>query len=452
MDTDANAVTHNHDHDGVSPSPAAGNQVGNQEKEPGEEGDQYQEKKDLKQVLHHNEPVVAAAITSSQIFQFMPTSHPEVNLPAFDVNQPKGVKRIMRSDVFEEEEKQDRMSILPDHHQEQNHEETSRIESAMIKKRTRETTSTTAYDADHDVDADAGHDYEGEGRILLQSQEKEVIQLPHHLHPQQQSKRIKREESSEQDFSFQSIPVTQQQSSKQQVFVSPTLSSFTGEEEKGILSPNKMSSESSSAVTIMSRSAVGFQENVGARKYIEEEKEVPTDSSAFNKKMTTTDLMTGGDEEGKEEKEDQGRQENDEHEKEVGEGKRTQDITSSPSSSMLLSLFPSSSPSSSTTTHEDNIIPETNPDPQDSREREGQENEIREDKRQEDSTSTTNDETNSPLKLFVGQIPREWNDDDCRQMFESETGFNVMNISVLRDKKTGQSRGECRSIPSSISL
>ena len=119
---------------------------------------------------------------------------------------------------------------------------------------------------------------------------------------------------------------------------------------------------------------------------------------------------------------------------------------------MLLSLFPSSSPSSSTTTHEDNIIHETNPDPRDSREREGQENEVTEDKRQEDSTSTTIDETNSPLKLFVGQIPREWNDDDCRQMFESETGFNVMSISVLRDKKTGQSRGECRSIPSSISL
>ncbi|RWS14322.1 RNA recognition motif domain and Nucleotide-binding: alpha-beta plait domain-containing protein-like protein, partial [Dinothrombium tinctorium] len=40
--------------------------------------------------------------------------------------------------------------------------------------------------------------------------------------------------------------------------------------------------------------------------------------------------------------------------------------------------------------------------------------------------------------MFVGQIPRDWNEDDCRALFE-EFG-EIYSINVLRDKKSGLSR------------
>ncbi|RWS31410.1 CUGBP Elav-like family member 2-like protein, partial [Leptotrombidium deliense] len=43
--------------------------------------------------------------------------------------------------------------------------------------------------------------------------------------------------------------------------------------------------------------------------------------------------------------------------------------------------------------------------------------------------------------MFVGQIPREWNEEECRQLFE-EFG-EIHSINVLRDKKNGNSRGCC---------
>ena len=45
------------------------------------------------------------------------------------------------------------------------------------------------------------------------------------------------------------------------------------------------------------------------------------------------------------------------------------------------------------------------------------------------------------IKMFVGQIPRDWSDNECRQLF-SEFG-EIHSINVLRDKQTGQSRGCC---------
>uniref|UniRef100_A0A0K0EY05 ELAV-type RNA binding protein variant E (projected from Caenorhabditis elegans ortholog etr-1) n=1 Tax=Strongyloides venezuelensis TaxID=75913 RepID=A0A0K0EY05_STRVS len=45
------------------------------------------------------------------------------------------------------------------------------------------------------------------------------------------------------------------------------------------------------------------------------------------------------------------------------------------------------------------------------------------------------------IKMFVGQIPREWNENDCRKLFE-EFG-DVYQVNVLRDKSSQQSRGCC---------
>ena len=43
------------------------------------------------------------------------------------------------------------------------------------------------------------------------------------------------------------------------------------------------------------------------------------------------------------------------------------------------------------------------------------------------------------LKMFVGQIPRDWNESDCQKLLQ-QFG-EVHSINVLRDKKTGKSRG-----------
>lgn len=44
------------------------------------------------------------------------------------------------------------------------------------------------------------------------------------------------------------------------------------------------------------------------------------------------------------------------------------------------------------------------------------------------------------IKMFVGQIPRSWDENELRNLFE-EFG-KVHSVNVLRDKVTGNSRGE----------
>ena len=44
------------------------------------------------------------------------------------------------------------------------------------------------------------------------------------------------------------------------------------------------------------------------------------------------------------------------------------------------------------------------------------------------------------IKMFVGQIPRHYDEEDLRKMF-SKYG-PVYNVTVLRDKQKGQSKGE----------
>ncbi|RWS28581.1 hypothetical protein B4U80_08024 [Leptotrombidium deliense] len=45
------------------------------------------------------------------------------------------------------------------------------------------------------------------------------------------------------------------------------------------------------------------------------------------------------------------------------------------------------------------------------------------------------------IKMFVGQIPRDWSENECRKLFE-EFG-EIYSLNVLRDKQTGVSRGCC---------
>ena len=44
------------------------------------------------------------------------------------------------------------------------------------------------------------------------------------------------------------------------------------------------------------------------------------------------------------------------------------------------------------------------------------------------------------IKMFVGQIPRSMDENDLRKMFEDYG--SVYQVNVLRDKLTGQSKGE----------
>ena len=48
------------------------------------------------------------------------------------------------------------------------------------------------------------------------------------------------------------------------------------------------------------------------------------------------------------------------------------------------------------------------------------------------------------IKMFVGQVPRSMDENDLRQMFE-EFG-SIYQLNVLRDKITGQSKGEYRTL------
>lgn len=49
------------------------------------------------------------------------------------------------------------------------------------------------------------------------------------------------------------------------------------------------------------------------------------------------------------------------------------------------------------------------------------------------------------IKMFVGQIPRAWQEQDIIQLFQDFGPINSINI--LRDKKSGESRGEFYSFP-----
>lgn len=45
------------------------------------------------------------------------------------------------------------------------------------------------------------------------------------------------------------------------------------------------------------------------------------------------------------------------------------------------------------------------------------------------------------IKMFVGQIPRDWGEGECRKLFS--TYGDIYSLNVLRDKTTGVSRGCC---------
>ena len=43
------------------------------------------------------------------------------------------------------------------------------------------------------------------------------------------------------------------------------------------------------------------------------------------------------------------------------------------------------------------------------------------------------------MKMFVGQIPRDWYEDDCRQLLEPYG--EIYAINILKDKETKKSKG-----------
>ena len=45
------------------------------------------------------------------------------------------------------------------------------------------------------------------------------------------------------------------------------------------------------------------------------------------------------------------------------------------------------------------------------------------------------------IKMFVGQIPRDWTEEQCKELF-SQFG-DIYSLNVLRDKSSGSSRGCC---------
>lgn len=55
-------------------------------------------------------------------------------------------------------------------------------------------------------------------------------------------------------------------------------------------------------------------------------------------------------------------------------------------------------------------------------------------------TSSREPEPDS-IKMFVGQIPRDWAENECKKLFE-EYG-EIYSVNVLRDKQSGLSRGCC---------
>uniref|UniRef100_A0A1I7YHC1 RRM domain-containing protein n=1 Tax=Steinernema glaseri TaxID=37863 RepID=A0A1I7YHC1_9BILA len=59
------------------------------------------------------------------------------------------------------------------------------------------------------------------------------------------------------------------------------------------------------------------------------------------------------------------------------------------------------------------------------------------------STSTSKSVEPDPdtIKMFVGQIPRSWDEEDCRKLFEQHG--DVYQLNVLRDKSNQTSKGCC---------
>lgn len=54
-------------------------------------------------------------------------------------------------------------------------------------------------------------------------------------------------------------------------------------------------------------------------------------------------------------------------------------------------------------------------------------------------SDTTTQPDPDTIKMFVGQVPRNWSEAECRELFE-EYG-PVYQLNVLRDKTTQASRG-----------
>lgn len=52
-----------------------------------------------------------------------------------------------------------------------------------------------------------------------------------------------------------------------------------------------------------------------------------------------------------------------------------------------------------------------------------------------------NDVGNGPIKLFIGQIPRTWEDSDVRQILEPFGA--IQDLTVLKDRTTGIHKGGC---------
>ncbi|CAB3405634.1 unnamed protein product [Caenorhabditis bovis] len=57
------------------------------------------------------------------------------------------------------------------------------------------------------------------------------------------------------------------------------------------------------------------------------------------------------------------------------------------------------------------------------------------------SAASTSEPDADAIKMFVGQIPRHWNETDCRRLFE--TYGPVFSCNILRDKSTQSSKGCC---------
>nr|CDJ89757.1 RNA recognition motif domain containing protein [Haemonchus contortus] len=55
--------------------------------------------------------------------------------------------------------------------------------------------------------------------------------------------------------------------------------------------------------------------------------------------------------------------------------------------------------------------------------------------------STPLDPDPDTIKMFVGQIPRHWNEPDCRKLFEKYGP--VFSLNILRDRQTQVSKGCC---------
>ena len=55
------------------------------------------------------------------------------------------------------------------------------------------------------------------------------------------------------------------------------------------------------------------------------------------------------------------------------------------------------------------------------------------------NSQSTSEPDPDAIKMFVGQIPRSWDENDLRKLFE-EFG-PIYQLNVLRDKVTNQSKG-----------